>query len=518
MFIFSPRFLIVTITMQTIIYFCLSTQSKGQSKETADTVKTDTYQFINETNVKHQAKKFGFDTNSEHQSCTISVDDKIFQALYPPKLISPANFQFMTYGSYDSAIVFTSSLNSLNWIELQPKNNFRIKTFSDLFVLSLISSAALATISEEHVGYVLLNSCAAGMKAFPLLALGGIFSFAGPEKFRYAKQDYFQSLNKWNFGAGLSLGYWPLITYNNSPYPNSSTVKGLYFNLKRRYSPFSLAFRLYHLPLPNKQQLYWNDFESVSNSNNFELHFNPAVKTMVYSNKLFNLNVLTGFLTQLRFLSKGTYYPYEDDYALWGVVETELQCHISKNLSMNFSAASHYNFENSRFPLYAGLMYAETHSSERSLNLEKINIMPFVHFINTNLDAEHHNSFFGDPNEKKIYKPVYGLGLSMNIGRLTELSYLLSVDLGDNFSNIYTRVSHSMKFAGYLPILNRLYMGMSVAISVGDIYGFAFEVIPGFNIQFNLMNNLAVFGSYENGFIDENHSPSFYGIGFKYHL
>jgi len=517
MVIFKPQFFVKKLVLYNIVFTCLLQQLKAQITETADSVQINTYQFINETKYKQQAKRFGFETKSDHQFFKISVNDKIHHPLFPPKLVSPSAFQFMNFGSYDSAIVKTSPLSALNWIELQPKNNFRVKTFSDLFVLSLISSATLAAIGEEHVGYVFLNSCVGGMYAFPLLALGGIFSNAAPDKIKYVNQDYFHNLSKWRLEIGLSFGNWPLIKCKNCSYPDRGTTKGLYFNLKRRYSPFSLTFRLYHLPLPNIQQLYWRDIEPASYSNNYELHFNPALKTSVYSNNRFNLNILTGFLTQMRFLSKGSFYPYDDDLLLRGVLETELQYHIYKNFSVNFSAASHYNFEYARFPFYAGLMYAKSRSYESGLNLNKINVMPFVHFININLDAEGHSSFLGNQNEKMIFKPIYGLGLSMNISRLTELSYLLSVDLEKNISAAHTKVSHSVKFTGYLPVLDQLLIGVSGAISIGQIYGFPFEFIPGFNMQYNFMKNLAVFGSFEKGIISENYTPSFCGIGIKLH-
>ncbi len=105
----------------------------------------------------------------------------------------------------------------------------------------------------------------------------------------------------------------------------------------------------------------------------------------------------------------------------------------------------------------------------------------------------------------------------MNISRLSELSYLFAVDSGENISGAYTKVSHSMKFTGYGPLLNQLFISMSVAISIGEIYGDGFEFIPGFIIQFNFMKNLAVFGSYENRILNESLSPTFYGIGLEYH-
>ncbi len=321
--------------------------------------------------------------------------------LFPPKLVSPTTFQFMTFGSYDSAFVFTSPLRALNWIELQPINSFRVKPFSDLFALSLFLSAIMASIDEGHTTFVILNSCVGSMYAFPLLALGGVFSSAAPEKFRYLNQDYFQNFSKWNWEAGLSFGNWPFIKCRDCPHPDRAIAKGLYLNLKRKYSPFSLVFRLHHLPLPNIQRPYWNEFETRSHKNDFELLFNPAVKTLVYSNKRFNLNILTGFLTQMRFLSGGSFYPYTEDLLLWGVVETEIQCHINKNFSMNFSFASHYNFENTRFPFYVGVTYAKSHSYKNGLNLKRINVLPFVHFINTNLYAEGHRLFFGNQDEKK---------------------------------------------------------------------------------------------------------------------
>ena len=152
MVIFKPQFFVKKLVLYNIVFTCLLQQLKAQITETADSVQINTYQFINETKYKQQAKRFGFETKSDHQFFKISVNDKIHHPLFPPKLVSPSAFQFMNFGSYDSAIVKTSPLSALNWIELQPKNNFRVKTFSDLFVLSLISSATLAAIGEEHVG------------------------------------------------------------------------------------------------------------------------------------------------------------------------------------------------------------------------------------------------------------------------------------------------------------------------------------------------------------------------------
>lgn len=317
----------------------------GQTKDVKDSVQTATYQFITEK-MNTQAKQHNFNINSPFKGFLISSNGKHYRALFPPKKISSDLFKFATGNISDSIIVQSLPLNSLDYIKFRNNRNYQFGLATNYGILAAIPAAIISSTCGHEENDALFMSFLSGLYFLPSLLIGGIFSANTPAQFRYDRQDYFANQRIFNFEVGLFYGYLNLDDNLSSSIGKNTKIKGLWLSFPKKNSHFGYSLKLYQIPLPPLEVYIYQQGKKVFTGDS-ELLINPSIKMYTRITKHLKINILTGFVSQILFLSEQSAYPYAYN-PLWGAVETEIQWCFAAKLALNFNMAYHYGLEGYR--------------------------------------------------------------------------------------------------------------------------------------------------------------------------
>jgi len=503
-------FLRISLTYLAISILCISLLY-GQDKNTQDSTQIDTYHFITNKNANEKVEKYDLDNNSPYEFFTILLNKTKYKSLWPPKQISDSTFHFAYSLKNDSAINNSFKMDSLNEIEFQFKTGYQFGLASKYLVFSLLTSVLANTNEGNGIFYPLFLGSIYFMPAF---TLGGILTSAAPISYNKDGREYFSSKRNWFWDLGFSIGKFNQRNHHlaKSPLENRNAM-GIYVNLQRKYTPFSFAFRLHHVSLPTTYS--YDPYTEETIKGGYDLYVSPSLKTTLIKSNRLKLNILTGFLTQMRYQSHKSDYYYDDDDIFWGQIEAELQYYFAVNLTMSISVASQYNFDKSRFPIFLGLMYSESYTYGESLKFDQISLATYFQRINFNYEYDW----------MQQYNEVFGLSILLSLSQLSELNYTLAIDLEEKKSEYYhedTKISQTLKYSRYFNPISRIYIGMSLGLHIGEIYRESFEIITGPKIKINSSFGIAPYLSIEKGIIESidsfSESPTIYEFGLQFKL
>ena len=180
---------------------------RSSTEQANDSLKTESYQLVDGDKLNIQAKQHGFDITSPHKFFIFSIDGKEHKSLFPPLQISPTSFQYANLATPDSLAVYTSLLESLDYLEFQFEKKYQFNVVTRYCLLSYLTTAVTASfLYDDDLGFGSMSMI--GLPYFmSSFAIGGMFSSYMPYKVRCNDQEYLTNSKKRNWGVGLYYGY-----------------------------------------------------------------------------------------------------------------------------------------------------------------------------------------------------------------------------------------------------------------------------------------------------------------------
>jgi len=288
----------------------------GQSESIQDSLHHPGYHFLMIKNPESQAALDGFETDTPYTYFNLSLKNNLYQSFFPPVRTSSDSIQFLTLSGHNRQRLLNGRINDINYIEFNYYTNHHLGTSSRYLLLSFLPAVITAFFDKRQEP---LPTLLIGLTyLLPAFTLSGAFTAAAPERYHLDMTEYLERRTSWNWELGYSVGKFSHSIYDYWQYQKAEDTfaQGIYLNLKRNYSPFSFALRLYYMPHPEYDRHFYYDpyyddyYPEEKVKAGYDMLINPSLKTTIFSSNHFKLNLITGFMTEIRYDYQEPEYPY----------------------------------------------------------------------------------------------------------------------------------------------------------------------------------------------------------------